>query len=276
MEEMKLAKKILTFFSLAMVLLIVSGCATKTRKINSSNNEVKELCEILIDTNETKKLKSLSVRHIEKQNIGPFTQTISNDTLRESIHHKKGDLIIDSADTIDVKMYNGDYYIFENFENKKFDQAAIYLYKDDNVHEICSLRKDIELVAKDCYNEELCEYIVNNSRLLYTKKQDMLIDLNNDGVSEQLTFVNRHDKNTCDYETYLVDKTKDDVIVYLTDKLEHNFNKCLRSISFTNFHGLNYIIIENFDYEVTAFLIRDDKTFVAGTFDPQIVLKRIR
>lgn len=269
-------KKTLLYCCLIFALMITSGCATKSKKINSTNNEIKELCETLIETFGDKKLKPLNVRNLEKQNIGPFTLTIDNNTFRESLFYKKGEMIIDSADTIDIKTYKGDYYIFENFENKKFDQASIYVYKDDNIHEVCSLRKDIDLVAKDCYNEELCEYITNNSRVLYTKKQDLLIDLDNNGVSEQLTFVNKHDKNTCDYETYLVDKTKDDVIMFLTNRLDHKFDKCFRSISFSNFKGLNYIIVENFGYEVTAFLIRDDKAFVAATFDPQIVLKRIR
>lgn len=268
-------KRVLTSFLLSFALLFIVGCADKTKKISTFSPEISELCETLISLDKNGSLKTLSTRGKEEQNVGPFLLTV-NDNLRESLSYKKGELLIDSTDTVDIKSYKGDYYIFENFENKKFDQAAIYLYKDNNVHEICSLRKDINLIAKDCYNEDLCEYVINNSRLLYTKKQDMLVDLNNDGISEQLTFVNKHDKNMCDYETYLINKTKDDIITYLTKRLDHHFNKCFRSISFVNYNGLNYIVIESFNYEVTAFLIRNDKAFVAGTFDPEIELKRIK
>lgn len=271
---MKLSKKLLTYF-LLVVALLATGCSTKSKKLESPNSEIRELCEVLIDINAQGETKSPIIRKDGTRSVGPFTLSVDNVTLRESISYKKGDVIIDSADTIDVKTYKGDYYIFENFENKKFDQAAIYIYKDKSVNKICNLRKDIDLVAKDCYNEEFCEYVINNSRLLYTKKQDTIIDLNNDGVSEQLTFVNKHDKNICDYETYMIDKTKDDVITYLTTKLDYKFDKCFRSISFTNYNNLNYIIVENFGYEVTAFLIRDDKAFIAGTFNPKITLKRI-
>lgn len=269
--------KKLSVFVVFIALFVITGCGDKKPQVQMETSFAtkNDLCEILVN-NENSMIKTLNVQGVVSQQIGPFFLETENSTLKNLYVKDKKNPIVMKSNSIDIKMFSGNMYIFENFSNKRFDKAGIYLYMLDNMHEVCRFNKTIELYEQNCSYQEICDFIKNNNKNLYTKKESFEIDINNDGIGEKLTFVNKLDVNSnCDYETFIIDDTNEDLVSYVKQKASYNFSKCIRSISIQEFENKNFIIIENSDYSVIAFLVEADKISIVANFDSKIQLNKI-
>ncbi|MDR2080501.1 MAG: hypothetical protein LBP54_01235 [Campylobacteraceae bacterium] len=174
-----------------------------------------------------------------------FLETIRNKSLLEVISK------------IEIKEYNNKTYIFVDFIQNIFLKPTIYEYENNKINAICTYYYNVNTKCNNCKDYKLERYIVekflDNS---FAKDRDILnIDIDNDGKKEAVKYYDNIFGGRCDYESYILTDTNEDITAYISKQYGININKCGKKIKIFAYEGKNYIHVQDSNFGLKVYLI---------------------
>lgn len=183
--------------------------------------------------------------------------------------------LIELAENIKIKKFNGRYYILKDFVKKRFTNPEIFKYEKGNLVSLCKYKNIVHLTQESCQNSDICKLIETNKIIYLMPTKAFQIDLNNDGIVEALTYDEKMDAGKCDYQTYILSASEQskDIYQYLSELGAGTISKCFKNINFFTYNNQIYVLIEGFDYGVTVYLVEKNKITVIGKFKADISIQ---
>lgn len=181
--------------------------------------------------------------------------------------------LIELAQTIEIKLYQNDYYVLQDLVPQKFVEPKIYIYKNGELKLFCEYNNIVHLIRQECKNDELCSQIEKQKINYHSSAKLLNLDIDNDGKKEMLQYDETMVLGACDYQTYIIKSSKD-VLEFISEFSTNPIRKCFKTVKFFDYGGKTYIAIESFDYSVIVYLVEKNEIDVIGKFKANITLER--
>jgi hypothetical protein len=176
----------------------------------------------------------------------------------ETINNKS---LLELKSKIEIKGHNNKTYIFADFTPNVFSQPEIYEYEDNKISAICVYYYDADIKCNNCKNRKLEQYITEKAENSFFEDRDIFnIDIDNNGKKEAIKYIDNLSGGHCDYESYILADTNEEVTAYMSRQYGVDINKCAKKIKIFSYENKNYIYVKDLNFDVKVYLINNNES----------------
>lgn len=177
----------------------------------------------------------------------------------ETIHNKS---LLELKSKIEIKEYNNKTYIFTDFTPNIFLEPEIYEYENNKINAICTYYYNANIKCNNCKDYKLEQYItekfVDNSFI--KDGRALNIDIDNNDKKEAIKYNDNFSGGYCDYESYILLDTNEDITAYIFRQYGIDINKCAKKIKIFSYEAKNYIYVKDSNFNLKVYLINNNKS----------------
>ncbi|MDR2638304.1 MAG: hypothetical protein LBC09_00525 [Helicobacteraceae bacterium] len=175
--------------------------------------------------------------------------------------------LLELQSKIEIKERNNKTYIFADFTPSIFTKPTIYEYENNAISAVCAYGYDADIKCDNCADRKLEQYITQAESPFAKDNNNLDIDIDNNGKKEAIKYIDNLSGGRCDYESYILADTNEDITAYLSRRYGADINKCAKSVKIFSYENKNYIYVKDLNLNAKVYLI-DGENIKEYSFTP--------
>lgn len=123
---------------------------------------------------------------------------------------------------------------------------------------MCAYRYKADIKCDNCkddkFERHVREKFADNS---FAEEDILSIDIDNDGKKEHIKYNDNFSGGYCDYESYILTDTNEDITACMLKQYGVKIDKCAKRIKIFSYGNRNYIYVQDSNFGLKVYLIKN-------------------